>query len=56
MQLTEERADGAIVNEVGDVVERRGVAIDDGEQRAAALGDDRKTRHGTNGSFPPVGC
>ena len=34
------------MNEVGEIVERRGVAIDDGEQRAGALRDDSKTRRG----------
>jgi hypothetical protein len=39
------------VNEVGEIVQRRGITIDDGEQRAAAFCDDGKGRGGTNGFF-----
>ena len=42
LELGKEFADGAVMNEVGEVVERRRVAVDDGEERAAAFGDDRE--------------
>src|SRR5262245_37764198 len=41
-ELLEELSDGAIMNEVGKIVERRRIAVDDGQQRAAAFGDHGK--------------
>ena len=42
LELGKECADRAVMNEVGEIVERRWVAVDDGEERAAAFGDDRE--------------
>ena len=48
LELGEEFADGTIMNEVGEVIERCRIAIDDGEERAAAFGDDREGCRGLN--------
>ena len=40
--LPKELSDGAIMNEVGELIQRSRIAIDDAQERAAALGDNRK--------------
>ena len=37
-----EFADGAMVNKIGEIIERRGLTIDNRQQRAVAFGEDRK--------------
>ena len=45
-ELLEEFSDGAIMNEVGELIQRSRIAIDDSQQRAAAFGDNRKRSSG----------
>jgi len=47
-ELSKEFTDSAIMKEVGEVVERCGITVDDGEQRAAALGDYGERCRGLN--------
>lgn len=43
LEAGEEFADGAMMKEVGVIVERGRVAVDDGEERATAFGDHRES-------------
>jgi hypothetical protein len=55
IEALEEFADGAVMDEIGEFVQRRGVAIRDGEKRAGAFGDDgRDPANWTYGDEPKM--